>query len=76
MSEKYSERLRAIKLNISYYRKKYGFTQEKLAEKLNISRTHLSNIEAQNMNTGITLELLFEIAYALNIDVIKLLELR
>ena len=76
MNIKHSERLQAVKLNISFYRKKYGLTQEGLAEKINVSRTHLSNIEAQNMNTGITLEILFEIADALNIDVSKLLEVR
>lgn len=76
MDIKYNERLRSIKLNISYYRKKSGLTQEQLAEKVDISRTHLSNIEAQNMEIGISLELLFEIADALNIDISKLLEVR
>jgi len=76
MSEKYYERVRAIKLNIGFYRKKCGLTQEKLAEKLNISRTHLGNIEAPNMNVGITLDLLFDIADALNIEIVKLFEIK
>jgi len=76
MSKDFYERLQSIKLNISYYRKKLGFTQENLAEKLNISRTHLSNMEALNMNTGITLEMLFEIADVLKLDVTKLLEIK
>ncbi|MGN1432978.1 MAG: helix-turn-helix domain-containing protein, partial [Ruminococcus sp.] len=33
-------------LNISYYRKRKGITQEKLAEMIGISRSHLSAIEA------------------------------
>ena len=76
MSGNFPQRLQSIKLNIGYYRKKSGFTQEQFAEKLYISRTHMSNIEAPNMKTGITLELLFTIADELNIDVAKLLEIR
>ncbi|WP_348980936.1 helix-turn-helix transcriptional regulator [Clostridium sp. AM54-14XD] len=32
--------------NISYYRKHKGYTQEQLAEKLDISRQHLGAVEA------------------------------
>ena len=42
-----------IGLNIAYYRKLKGITQLQLAEYINISRTHMSNIEAPNMSTSI-----------------------
>jgi len=76
MSINFADRLKAIKLNIAYYRKKAGFSQEKFAEKLEISRKHLSCIEAPNMKTGVHLEILFAIADALEIDIAKLLEVR
>ncbi|MCB6203030.1 helix-turn-helix domain-containing protein [Extibacter muris] len=60
-------------LNIAYYRKLGGLTQLELAEAVNISRTHLSNIEAPNMPTSVSLDTLFEIAKALDIPVYKLL---
>lgn len=53
---------------ISYYRKRRGFSQERLAEALGISRQHLAAIEAPNMDRGLSLELLFRIADALEID--------
>lgn len=60
-------------LNIAYYRKLGGLTQLQLAEAVNISRTHLSNIEAPNMPTSVSLDTLFEIAKVLDIPVYKLL---
>lgn len=58
-----------IGLNIAYYRKLKGITQLQLAEYINISRTHMSNIEAPNMSTSISLETLLDIADALDIPV-------
>lgn len=60
-------------LNIAYYRKLSGLTQMQLAEAVNISRTHLSNIEASNMPTSVSLDTLFEIAKVLDIPVYRLL---
>ena len=39
----------ALGLNIAYYRKRQGMTQEQLAEKAGISRSYLGEIEAPNM---------------------------
>ena len=47
---------RMIGLNIAYYRKLKGLTQLQLAELAGISRTHMSNIEAPNMPTSISLD--------------------
>lgn len=56
-------------LNIAYYRKLKGLTQMALAEAVDISRTHMSNIEAPNMPTAISMELVFDIADVLEIQV-------
>lgn len=65
-----------LSLNISYYRKRRGFTQEQLAEKLGVSRSHLSAIEAPNIVKPFSIELLFNIASALEIEPYKLLLFR
>ncbi|MCR4755921.1 MAG: helix-turn-helix transcriptional regulator [Lachnospiraceae bacterium] len=70
----YHEEMRAIGLNIAYFRKLKGLTQIQLAEKLDISRTHMSNIEATNVDTSVSLLLLFKIADCLDIDIVKLFE--
>lgn len=62
-AEKYSR----IGLNIAYQRKLKKLTQIQLAEIVGISRTHMSNIEAPNMVTPISLEVIFNIADALEI---------
>jgi Predicted transcriptional regulators len=63
-------------LNISYFRKRAGITQEELAEKIGISRSHLSAIEAPNIIRSFSLELLFLIAQELNIAAYKLLDFK
>ena len=65
-----------IGLNIAYYRKREGMTQEQLAEKANLSRSYLAEIEAPNMITNISLEILFNLADALKIPVFRFLEFR
>ena len=55
-------------------RTKQTMTQEQLAEKLDISRQHLGAVEAPNIVRSISLDLLFNIADALEIDVRKLLD--
>lgn len=65
-----------VGLNIAYYRKLAGYTQEELADECNLSRTYISTIEAPNMITTISLEALFTLADALSIEPYKLLEFR
>ncbi|MBQ8038382.1 MAG: helix-turn-helix transcriptional regulator [Lachnospiraceae bacterium] len=74
MNEKRKQEYKMIGLNIAYYRKLKGITQLQLAEEINISRTHMSNIEAPNMPTSISLETLLDIADTLEIPVTNLLE--
>ena len=57
-----------IALNIAYYRKKIGLTQEQLAERAGISRQHLASIEAPNMFRGISMDVLFNIATVLKVS--------
>lgn len=73
MDGKRTQEYKMIGLNIAYYRKLKGLTQMQLAEKAGISRTHMSNIEAPNMHTSVSLETLFEIAEALEVPVASLL---
>lgn len=63
-------------LNIAFYRKRAGMTQDMLAEKADLSRSHLSAIEAPNIIRPFSLEILFNIARALDVEPYKLLQLR
>lgn len=63
------EKYNRIGLNIAYQRKLKKLTQIQLSERIGISRTHMSNIEAPNMVTPISLEVIFNIADALEISV-------
>lgn len=76
MSEKRKKQYRQLGLTIAYYRKMNGMTQLQLAEAINVSRTHLSNIEAPNMPTSVSLDLLFDISDVLEIPISKLFEFR
>lgn len=69
-----TERMADLCYAISYYRKRRGLSQEKLAEELGISRQHLASIEAPNMDRGLSLELLFNIATVLEIEPYLLLK--
>jgi len=73
MQERRKQEYKMIGLNIAYYRKMKGLTQLQLAEAVNISRTHISNIEAPNVPTSISLETLLDIADVLEIPASKLL---
>ena len=73
---KYSDKYIRIGLNIAYYRKLRGMTQLQLAEAVNISRTHMSNIEAPNIPTSVSLDTLFEIAEVLDVDITSLFDIK
>lgn len=63
-------------LNIAFYRKRAGMTQDMLAEKANLSRSHLSAIEAPNLIRPFSLEILVNIARALGVEPYRLLQFR
>lgn len=68
------ERMQDLYYAIGYYRKRKGMSQEALAEELGISRQHLASIEAPNMDRGLSLNLLFNIADVLEIEPYLLLK--
>ena len=70
----HDEKYRQLGLNIAYYRKRSGMSQLKLAEKANISRTHMSRIETADC--AVSLEVLFNICEALEIPPQKLFDFR
>ena len=64
---KHYDKYRRMGLNIALQRKLKKMTQADLAEAINISRTHMSNIEAPNMITAVSLEVIFNISDVLQI---------
>lgn len=76
MDEKRTKQYRELGLTIAYYRKLKGMTQLQLAEATDVSRTHMSNIEAPNGKTSVSLDKLFDIADALGIDIKDLFDFR
>lgn len=58
-----------IGLKIAYYRKKKGYTQAQLSEIVGISSNYLSLIERGNYGNSYSMETLFKIANALDVDV-------
>ena len=76
MTEKRANQYRQLGLTIAYYRKMRGLTQLQLAEYTNLSRTHISNLEAPNMATSISLDKLFDISEVLGVPISKLFEFR
>lgn len=76
MNEKRENQYRQLGLTIAYYRKLRGMTQLQLAESVDLSRTHISNLEAPNMPTSISLDKLFDISETLDVPLAKLFEFR
>ena len=74
MKLSYSDQYIKLGLNIAYYRKLRGYTQEQLSEKLGIDRTHIGRIETANV--GASLDVIFAVAEALEVPVNKLFEFR
>ena len=72
--EKNQKRLRHISIKIGAIRKWRGMSQTALAEKAEISRSLLSSIEAPKLACNFTIEVLFNIADALNVEVKDLLD--
>jgi len=71
-----TNKLRLLGLTIAYYRKARGLTQLELAENIQISRTHMSNIEAPNVKTTLSLGTLLDIAESLEVEVKDLFDFK
>ena len=67
------DRFMQLGIAISTLRRIRGLSQEQLAEKANISRSLLSNIEAPNMAYSFSMDVFYNIADALDIAPEKLI---
>lgn len=74
MLEQQREKYKFLGLNIAYYRKEKGLSQNQLAELVNISRTHMSRIETADC--AVSLDVVFDICDALCIKPSKLFDFR
>lgn len=68
------EKYRQLGLNIAYFRKQRGLSQIQLAEKVDISRTHMSRIEIADC--AVSLDVVFAICDALEISPGQLFDFR
>jgi transcriptional regulator with XRE-family HTH domain len=62
------DRLIKLGLNIGLLRKMKGLTQDQLAEKAGISRSFLSTIEAPSLVQSFSIDILYNLSDALDID--------
>lgn len=74
MNIKQLNKYRYLGLNIAYYRKERGLSQESLAELVNISRTHMSRIETADC--AVSLDVVFDICDALDVPPSKIFDFR
>ena len=74
MDKAYQEEYKSLGCNISYYRKKAGYTQLQLAELLDIDRSHMSAIELGNVGTS--RDVIFKLCNTLNIKPSELFDFR
>ncbi len=74
MQKQQFEKYKHLGLNIAYYRKVKGFSQIELAEKANISRTHMSRIETADC--AVSLDVVFDICDVLKIKPSQLFDFR
>ena len=74
MAERHDDRNRKLGLKISYYRRLKGLTQEVFAERLGISRSHISAIESPKAKRMVSVNRLYDMADVLEIPVYKLFQ--
>ncbi len=73
ISFKNRDRFIQLGIAIAALRKMRGMSQDQLAEKAGISRSHLSAIEAPNMVRAFSMEAFYNIADALEVDPAELI---
>ncbi len=74
MQNEMTQNYKSLGLNIAYYRKKRGLSQSKLAELVNISRTHMSRIETADC--AVSLDVVFKLCEVLEIKAKDLFDFR
>ena len=70
---RHSKKYKEIGIKVSKYRNQRGMTQEELANAVGVSYSYITQIEAPNVVKKMSLEVLFDIAEVLCIDVKYLL---
>ncbi len=73
MSIKHEERYKNIGIKVAKYRKERNMTQEDLANAVGVSYGYITQIKAPNVVKKMSLEVLYDIADVLNIDIKDLL---
>lgn len=74
LDKQYQQKYQQLGLNIAYYRKRRGMSQIRLAERVGISRTHMSRIETAEC--AVSLDVIFSICAVLDISPDKLFDFR
>lgn len=74
MQKEQIQKYKYLGLNIAYYRKERGLSQSRLAERINVSRTHMSRIETADC--AVSLDVVFAICDALEVPPEKLFAFR
>ena len=74
MKAEYREQYERFGLNVFYYRKRKKITQMKLAELLDIDRSHISAIELGKV--GVSMDLIFKMCEVLEITPKELFDFR
>lgn len=74
MDNKQNSKYKYLGLNIAYYRKERGLSQSRLAELIDISRTHMSRIETADC--AVSLDVVFKICDVLELNPSKLFDFR
>ncbi|WP_342389302.1 helix-turn-helix transcriptional regulator [Salinicoccus bachuensis] len=63
-----------MKNNVAEYRKKMGYSQDKLAEKLGVSRQTIISIEKGRYNPSLSLAMILAELFKMNVEQIFILE--
>ncbi|MBQ7886525.1 MAG: helix-turn-helix transcriptional regulator [Clostridia bacterium] len=74
MKQEYKKYYERFGLNVVYYRKKKRLTQMKLAELVEIDRSHISAIELGNV--GVSFDVVFKLCEVLEITPKQLFDFR
>lgn len=74
MKQEYKPMYEKFGLNVVYYRKRKRLTQMKLAELVDIDRSHISAIELGNV--GVSMDVIFKLCEVLEISPKELFDFR
>ena len=74
MRQEYKKQYEKFGLNVVYYRKRQKLTQLRLAELVDIDRSHISAIELGNV--GVSMDVIFKLCEVLQITPKELFDFR